>query len=417
MRRICSAAFVALAATVVQAQVPSRAGEILAERVAKARDLKPEQPNKVERTFLRFRDGKWLERFTEGMLGFRPRFGGMVPGAGFAIGPEYQWQDRDEPTIVFRTGGQISTRAYRKYDLLLGLPRLANGVAFAEFYAVHHDYPSLGYYGSGPESEKSGRSNYRFEDTAVDATVGVRPLRRLSLGSSLGYVINNIGPGEDSRFISADRIYSSAQAPGIGRQPNLLRYGAFAQYDYRDLPEGARRGGNYFAQFSDYRDQTLNLHDFQRLDIELQQFLPLFNERRVFAIRARSSMCFHRNDQTIPFWHQPALGGSDDLRGFRPLRFRGNNSVVFNPEYRWEVFSGLDMALFADAGQVSDRISDFNLGRLQADAGFGFRFNAYNRTFLRLDVGFSHEGFQVAVKFNNLFRQGPLHSSSSQREY
>ena len=88
-----------------------------------------------------------------------------------------------------------------------------------------------------------------------------------------------------------------------------------------------------------------------------------------------------------------------------------------NAEYRWEAFSGLDMALFADAGEVFARRSQFDLSRLESDAGFGFRFNARNQTFLRLDVGFSHEGFQVWVRFGNVFKKGPVHTSSSMGDF
>jgi len=113
---------------------------------------------------------------------------------------------------------------------------------------------------------------------------------------------------------------------------------------------------------------------------------------------------------------QPTLGGSDDLRGYRPYRFRDDNLLVMNAEYRWEIFSGLDMALFGDAGKVFARKSNFDLRNLESDAGFGFRFNARNQTFLRLDVGFSHEGFQVWVKFSNIFKRGLIHTSSSMED-
>jgi outer membrane protein assembly factor BamA len=114
---------------------------------------------------------------------------------------------------------------------------------------------------------------------------------------------------------------------------------------------------------------------------------------------------------------QPTLGGQDDLRGFRPFRFRDKNLLLLNTEYRWEVFSGLDMAVFGDAGKVFARKSQLNLKDLETSAGFGFRFNARNNVFLRLDVGFSHEGFQVAMKFNNLFRNGPSRTSSTMGDF
>ena len=75
------------------------------------------------------------------------------------------------------------------------------------------------------------------------------------------------------------------------------------------------------------------------------------------------------------------------------------------------------MAVFGDAGKVFARKAQFNLKDLETSAGFGFRFNARNNVFLRLDVAFSHEGFQVAMKFNNLFRSGPSRTSSTMGDF
>jgi outer membrane protein assembly factor BamA len=105
----------------------------------------------------------------------------------------------------------------------------------------------------------------------------------------------------------------------------------------------------------------------------------------------------------MPFYLQPRLGGSDDLRGYRPYRFTDRNAVVYNAEYRWEIFSGLDGALFLDAGKVMPRSGHLSFSELEVSPGFGFRFNAANRTFIRLDFGFSHEGVGIWVKFNDPF--------------
>jgi outer membrane protein assembly factor BamA len=199
----------------------------------------------------------------------------------------------------------------------LTAPKISGSRLFAEFYAVHHDYPRINYYGSGPDSNKSGRTDFRFEDTAVDGAFGIRPVKRLTLGSSAGYVLNNVGKGTDPRYASAELVYSPAEAVGIDAQANFFRSGGFAQYDWRDNPNGARRGGNYFAQFSDYRDRTFGVSNFQRLDLEAQQYVPVFNERRVFAVRAKSTLTYRDGGRSLPFYMQPSLGGSDDLRGYR----------------------------------------------------------------------------------------------------
>ena len=105
----------------------------------------------------------------------------------------------------------------------------------------------------------------------------------------------------------------------------------------------------------------------------------------------------------MPFYLQPVVGGSDDVRGFRPYRFYDNNSIVANAEYRWEAFTGLDAAVFFDAGKAVPKTSQLNFHDLEATAGFGFRLNVQNATFLRIDVGFSHERTIIWLKFGNIF--------------
>jgi outer membrane protein assembly factor BamA len=386
----------------------------VAERNEKQQRLSVEEPSKLEKKLNWFKDAGLQDRLSDGYHGWRVKVGGLAPGGGFAIGPEYSREGLLGGKLDFRAGAQSSARGYQKADLHMTLPKVVSKRLSGDFYAVHHNYPSLNYYGSGPDSAREGRSNYRMEDTAADVTLTVRILDRLRAGVSTGYVWNNVGPGDDSRYISTEKIYS---VPGVGEQANFARTGGFIQYDYRDLPGGPRSGGNYVAQFHRYTDQTLGTDDFRRLELEAQQYIPLFNKRRVIALRGKSVMSFTDGDRSVPFYMQPTLGGSDDLRGYRPFRFRGDNLFLMNAEYRWEVFSGLDMALFGDAGKVYNRKSDFDLDHLESSVGFGFRFNARNNVFMRLDVGFSHEGYQVSLKFNNLFRRGPVHTSSSQGDF
>ncbi len=386
-----------------QPQPATRAEEIQAARRARLPSLQPDEPSRPERILRDIKDKKILERFTAGIAGFRLKLGGLASGSGFALGPEYLRRDLAGGRVLFRGSARASTRKFQLFDLELNFPQLARRRAFLDLYAVRRNYPRIDYYGPGPDSRKTGRSAFRLEDTAYDATAGLRPWRHLSLGGSLGYLQVNVGPGADKRFVSSDRIFPPALAPGIDRQSDFLRGGFFAQLDWRDHPGGPRRGGNYLIRHNWYSDRTLGLHSFRRLDLEAQQYLSFFNERRVIALRAKSALTFPGRAQRVPFYLQPTLGGSEDLRGFRPFRFYDDNMLVLNAEYRWETFSGLDAALFFDAGKVFPRRSQLNLHDLEASAGFGLRFNVNNSVFLRVDVGFSHEGFQAWLKFNNVF--------------
>lgn len=395
----------------------TRAAEIEAERDAKAGHLAPDTPSKLEERLIYIKDAKVLERITAGIAGFRVKLGGLATGGGFALGPQYLREDLARGTMFAGVSAQASTRRWLRLETAMGQPKTANGRLFWEARALHHNYGGLPFYGQGPDSEKIRRTNYRLENTTTDGVVGVHVNKWLRTGVSSGYMWNNTGPGTDSRYASAERVFPVSQAAGIGRQTNFFRWGVFAQADYRDSKTGPRQGGNYTARYDSYNDRVLRRHGFQRLDLEAQQYLPLLNKRRVFVLRGRTVMTIHDPDQSVPFYLQSVLGGPQDLRGFRPYRFYDENMMVLNAEYRWEVFSGMDMALFADAGKVTPKRGDLNFKNLESAVGFGLRFNARNATFIRIDVGFSHEGFQVWFKFNDVFAQRPFGSSAPSHIY
>ena len=388
----------------------SRVAFIEKERDAKTASLAPDEVSAAEQHLRTFKDGKYLERIAAGYNGVRAKVGNMVTGGGFAIGPEYIREDLLGGKLTTRASAQFSTRGYQKYEAQALLPRLAKGKVSLEGIAGHRNYSSLQYYGTGPKRTKDLRTNYRLEDAFVDGIVAVEPVPRIKLGASLGYLWTSAGPGNDKRFASTEGVF--------GHQTNFLRNGMFAQYDSRDDQLGmAKSGGNYVFQYSWFHDGGPQRFGFRRMDIELQQFVPFLNKTRVIALRAKTTLTETESNGQIPFYLQPVLGGSEDLRGFRPFRFSDRNSMVMNAEYRWEIFSGLDGAVFADAGKVFPRRGMLNFRELETSAGIGLRFNARNATFMRFDAAFGPEGFQLWIKFNDIFSSRRFGTSTGQPVY
>ncbi|HEY1339997.1 MAG TPA: BamA/TamA family outer membrane protein [Bryobacteraceae bacterium] len=381
----------------------TRADEIELRRAQKAAHLEADAPNRIEHTLQVIEDNKIIERIFGGVSGVRARLGGLITGSGFAAGPEYLRRDLLHGALQFRTSAVGSLNKFYKMDMQLTAPNLADKHVSLDLYAVHRDYPHIDYYGPGPDSAKTGRSSFLLEDTSFQAKAVIKPVERLRFGPIGRYLLVNVAPGHDDRFVSADRIYTEQTTPGIQIQSNFLQGGGFVEYDWRDYPGEPRNGGAYSAQYLYFGDTQRDHFSFDRLDLEAQQYFGFFNDRRVIALRGRVQATDPRPGNVVPFYLQPNLGGPDDLRGFRPFRFYDNNAVILNGEYRWEVFSGLDMALFVDAGRVFHDWHQINLRELETDYGFGFRFNIRNDVFLRVDTGFSREGFQIWFKFNNIF--------------
>ncbi len=400
------------AAGAVLAQEPrTRTALIEAERAEKSRRLKPETVDKWEARLRAIKEKKVIERFTYGLYGFRARLGGAATGQGFAIGPEWIRRDLFNGAAILLANYQLTFTGGARGELAFELPRSPRKRYWARGGLYRKNYNRVDYYGPGPGSAKTGRSNYRYEDFSADGVFGLR-FGGLEFGPSAGLLRVNIGPGRGDDSPSTDEIYGPGQAPGIDRQTRFGRMGWYLLYDWRDSPLGPRAGGLYGAEYSYYDDRELNRHDFHLFRLEIQQYFPFFNKRRIIALGARTDLTWTAPGQQVPFYFQPVVGGSEDLRGFRPYRFYGDNSMVMNLEYRWEVFAGMDAALFADAGKVFDDKAQLNFANLETDVGFGLRFNVRNATFLRIDVGFSHEGVQVWVKFNDLFVKKPVGRSS-----
>ena len=395
----------------------TRTAQIEAEREAKAARLKPENVSILEDALLQIKQRKILERISAGYNGLRFKMGGMATGSGFALGPQFYREDFASGRLRVDASVVFSTKQWQRHEAAFTLPKLGNGEVSLHLQALRRDYRSLEYYGSGPDSSRDQRTNYRLKDTSVELGGGVTLLRNFRTGGYVGGLWTALGTGNNDDLADTFQRFTEADSPGLSRQSNYLRYGLFAQLDYRDDPAGPKSGGNYVSQYTWYDDRSLDVFGFRRWDIDVQQYLPFFNKTRRLALRARMTLTDTSAGQQAPFYLQPTIGGADDLRGFRAYRFADRNAVVYNAEYRWEVFSGLDGALFFDAGKVMPHRGWLAFSDLETSAGFGFRFNARNRTFLRLDVGFSHEGAAVWLKFNDPFQPRLFGTASNQPQY
>ena len=112
-------------------------------------------------------------------------------------------------------------------------------------------------------------------------------------------------------------------------------------------------------------------------------------------MRVRTSHSTADAGQEVPFYFLETIGGAASLRGFREYRFRDARSLLVNLEYRWEVWTYLDFAVFSDAGKVFSERDDFDFRDLEASYGFGMRIHTPANTVFRIDLARSSEGFKL----------------------
>jgi hypothetical protein len=377
------------------APAASRADQIHQERQAKARSLQPYKPTKVEKYFTLFEKVMRRSPVTVGV-------GGLGAGAGLTIGSEYKWNSSGDQ-VRSRSFATVSTNHFWGVGTGLELPHIGGRNLNFVVAASHRDAPQLEYYGSGPDSSQNDRTNFRKEDTLVDARVELRPHRHIATSCRLGQLFLNVGPGTNHSLPTTESVFGPAEAPGIDAQTNYAVAGCRAELDLRDFPGDPQKGTYLAAGYERYFAEDDDQFSYHRLSAVAVQYIPFWNQNRVIALRAKTEFSLHSGDQVVPFYMQTTLGSDEDLRGFRRYRFYGENSIVLNAEYRWEVSTRFDMALFVDAGKVFNRPGEVSLHDLETSAGFGFRFKDNESIAARFDTAFSREGFHVWLKFGRLF--------------
>lgn len=381
---------------------PGTRAELLSRlREEKAQNLQPPRPKGIERALLYLEEHRILERLTIAD-GWYPRIGGLTTGGGFAGGAGYR-KHLFGDHLFLNGSAAISTKAYKQAIGHISYPTIWNNRIEIGSNVRWQDYPQEDFFGIGNFSSEENRTNYALESTDISGYAALRPLRWLRIGGEVGHFAPEIGRGTDPRFPSTEERFTDLQAPGLAEQPDFLYKTLFVEIDYRDQPGNPRSGGLWRAKYGAWDDRGNDMFDFGRLDAEAAHFFPIFDKKRVFALRLGVSYVNNNPGNRVPFYFLPYIGGSDTVRGFKEFRFRDENVIFLNAEYRWEAFSGLDMALFFDAGEVREDWEDIDFNDAKTSYGIGFRFNTFRSVFMRLDIGTGGEGTQIFFKFGPAF--------------
>jgi outer membrane protein assembly factor BamA len=385
-------------------QTETRIATIEAQQETKSRNLIPDRPSRAERLLDKYIGNDPMNKYLGSIPGLNLRLGGLPSGAGLSLGLEYLRPDLAGGWASFRVSAVGSKKQWYRIGTELQFPRLAGRYLDLKIQGWRLDANSVDYYGSGPDSRESDRINFRREENAMDVSLSFKPVRKyLNIGFAAGYQVLSISPQASSSHDSSNDQDFPDHAPIVAQTTQYLRFGPFLEVDSREKPNDPHAGTHFLVKFSRFDDIKLNQYSFRQIESSLEQYFPFYNRKRVIALRAHAVLSYPDAGNTVPFYMQPTLGGGSDLRGYRLHRFYDKNLFLVGSEYRWEVFTLMDAALFVDAGKVFHRDGAFNLDHMQSDAGFGFRFKTREAVVLRVDTAFSHEGIGVWLAFNHIF--------------
>ena len=409
----------AQASTAGDAQTPSaspaappetRVGQIELARRQKDATLWPEREHPLVVRVNRLLDRGLIEgiRTGEGNNGWQLILEGTRPANGQTYGIGYRRDDLFNDLLTTRATARATFAGAQLYDGELQLNRLGGSEnAFVNGYVKYERSPQMEYYGLGADSRKEDRTRYQLNTASVETRAGYRFTPALNAGIAFGYGGVHTGAVDGGGEVpSIETKFDGTTAPGLFDDTRFASWGAFAGFDVRDLRRGPRSGGFYGIEFKRYFDRDVGIYSHRQLDLEGQQFFPYFNEQRVVALFVKARFAYAGGDDgVVPFYLLPQLGGNFELRGFNQYRFSDNNTFMASIEHRWYAFSGLEMALFLDAGKSVPEKGNVDFSGLNYSGGIGLRVRVRGAVVMRMDVATSREGTRWIWSMSDVSRR------------
>ncbi len=231
------------------------------------------------------------------------------------------------------------------------------------------------FYGVGNEQAANYVERYGIEFPRLRVTALKKVIRGFYAGLRYAYDKISLHDLKENGQLIQNSIVGSKGGVVSG-------LGAVLLADTRDNIFYPSKG--FWAEFVSYRDdeRTGSSFNYTRLALDVSKYFSY--KKNILALNAYSLY----SDTDIPFFQMGVLGGQKKMRGFYEGRYRDNNLMMFQAEYRRHLFWLLGITAFADVGQVASRYDSFNSKNWRYTYGAGLRLliDKAQKINLRVDV-------------------------------
>jgi len=149
---------------------------------------------------------------------------------------------------------------------------------------------------------------------------------------------------------------------------------------------------NYYFEFSSrfYSKALGSTTAYSSILLDGRKYLAFKSKgKHVLAFQGKAMFTFG----DVPFIELAKLGGKYMMRGYLDGRYREEQYIQFQAEYRATIIGRFGGTLFAATGNVMPDIASFVMTSLKATVGFGIRFNINRKdpANVRIDFGYGFE--------------------------
>jgi outer membrane protein assembly factor BamA len=248
------------------------------------------------------------------------------------------------------------------------------------------------YYGIGVEQGDQDLNHHEFKEQLYS----FKPRWMTEVASNYF-----IGVGADFIYTTADSLELVATEAPVDSStllPDNFSSGVVVTsiYDSRDYRLNATKGWLFQVDAGLYQNDQFD--SFSTYNIELANYIDLGSTPGLIAWQVQG----HLTSGDVPWNLLPDLGGSDAMRGYIRGRYRDEQMMMGQVEYRLPVFQRYGMVFWGAVGSVAPKVSELTDTLLTA-YGTGFRFKIKDNINLRFDVGVGENETNFYLNVNEVF--------------
>ncbi len=180
----------------------------------------------------------------------------------------------------------------------------------------------------------------------------------------------------------------------------LQSFGVQLILDSRDKVYNPFSGTNAKVQFKAFPEWLGNNFVSKNIDLQYNRYFPVRSLTDVLAVRFYGG--FGIGD--LSFNQQFVIGGTD-VRGYTQGKYRGDNQLALQAEYRWNPFRKVGFVGFGGFASILDSVNKDDNGKLLPGGGLGFRYVLQEQTGIRvgLDVAGGKDDWGVYFRIGEAF--------------
>jgi len=312
----------------------------------------------------------------------------------FGVGSVFQFKFKGESTKSFSS--QISAGAIYtlKNQLLIYVPfnlyfKENKFYTFGEIGFYDYIYP---FYGIGIEARKNEEENYDVNFPKIEIAFTKKFNKKWYIGPQIYFEDYNIKKIKPNGIIESNNLtgINGGKISGIG--VNLF-------YENRSNVYYPTKGEYLKISFLTHNKFTFSDYNFKYLEIDFAKFATFFDD----GILATNVGGFFTNGET-PLHRLALVGGSKKMRGYVKGRYRSNNFVFVQNEYRRRVTKKISGIAFLNFGYFGENLLQLNSTQFLQTYGFGLRYQLNKEgANLRVDYGRNNETTGFYLTFGEAF--------------